>query len=284
MRRVIPLLPSTARRPCGELQPAADNTGSDTSTRVRMWPKMRRMTTSKARGPPITIRKPLDDGFYFNSGDHVIGGPGADVTTTLPLILKADDGNGEHTTPATPDNLRFTRHPTDPKNRIDLRWQRNTNANDTASHQLPTGYVIDRSSDQGVTWERLARADHPSDLGTATSYTDSYQVTPGKKYTYRVFPVVILTGLDAYGLPAQIDASSEQADVPAKVTGLRVDADGQTKLKLTWNAVSNTSGHELKGYLVQVASDVDNDGELADDAMWGGLDVNTVVAATEDER
>ena len=190
------------------------------------------------------------------------------------MILKAFE-NGDHTAPTTADDLRFTRHPTDPKNRIDLRWQRNTNGNDTASHQVPTGYVIDRSSDQGVTWERLARADQPTDLGTATSYTDSDDIMPGKKYTYRVFPVVLLRGPDAYGLPAQIDASSEQADVPAKVTGLRVDADGQTKLKLTWNAVSNTGGHDPKGYLVQVARDVDNDGDLADDATWTSLEANT---------
>ena len=222
----------------------------------------------------ITIRKPLDDGFYLDNADHVVDRGADEITTTLPIILKAM-GNGEHTAPTTAANLRFTRHPTDPKNRIDLRWQRNTNANDTASHEVPTGYVIDRSSDQAVTWERLARADQPTDLGQSTSYTDSDEITPGKKYTYRVFPVVLLRGPDAYGLPAQIDASSEQADVPAKVTGLRVDADGQTKLKLTWNAVTNTSGHDLKGYLVQVANDDNNDGDLADDAMWTSLEANT---------
>ena len=116
----------------------------------------------------------------------------------MPIILKAtSNGAG--------DDLRFMRHPTDPKNRIDLQWQRNMNANDTASHKLPTGYVIDRSSDEGETWQRMHRATQPNDLGTATSYTDSDMVTPGKKYTYRVFPVVILPAADAYGLPAQID-------------------------------------------------------------------------------
>ena len=230
----------------------------------------------------ITIRKPLDDGYFMSAADHVNDRATDAITTTLPIILRAAD-NGEHATPSVTANLRFTRHPTDPKNRIDLRWQRNSNANDNNSHKLPTGYVIDRSSDQGMTWERLHRADQPNDLGHSTSYTDSDDITPGKKYTYRVFPVVILTGPDAYGLPAQIDASSEQADVPAKATGLRVDADGQTKLKLSWNAVTNTGGHDLKGYVIQVANDVDNDKQLATGATWLSLETNTNAQEDSDD-
>ena len=77
--------------------------------------------------------------------------------------------------------------------------------------------MIDRSADGGATWQSLARADTPTELGTADTFTDGpsgdHDVVPGHKYTYRVFPVFIEDGPDAYGVPALIDANSRGADL-----------------------------------------------------------------------
>ena len=118
-------------------------------------------------------------------------------------------------------------------------------------------------------WKSLPNARRPSDLGSTKQYTHK-GVTPGKEYTYRVFPEfgshnVFRFGY-RYGLPAVEAASSREADLPDPVQGLRVIADPenpQTALKLNWSALSNDRyGHPIDGYLVEVANDRDNNATL----------------------
>ena len=123
---------------------------------------------------------------------------------------------------------------------------------------LPNGYLIDRSSNDGVTWESLYRASRPNDLGTARTYTDSNAVTPGKEYTYRVFPVFIQSGPNTIGLPAEIIASSQEANLPGHVRNLKVTPDGQTAFDLEWKAPVDDGGHPVRGYLVEVTDDDGN--------------------------
>ena len=183
----------------------------------------------------------------------------------------------------TRGGLRFVRNQTDAKRRIDLRWKRDANSNSVEARKQPTGYVIDRSADGGVTWQSLYRATIPENLGAATTYTDAnrtdHKVAPGTRYTYRVFPVGITPGTyyqDDFGLPARIHASAEEATVPARVEGLRVTANGQTKLDLEWSPVpaASNGGHPIKGYLVEVANDMDKDGMLDPAAMWNNVGLN----------
>ena len=163
--------------------------------------------------------------------------------------------------------MRFIHNEDDPRDHIDLLWKRDENAN--TEQDKPNGYVIDRSSDGGHTWQVLTRADRPNDLGIADTFTDSpggdHKVVPGAKYRYRVFPVFIQNGPDAYGVPAFIDASSRGADHPSHVRSLDVDADGQHAFDLSWRAPADNGGHEIKGYLIQVADDDDGD---PDDTTW----------------
>ena len=134
----------------------------------------------------------------------------------------------------------------------------------------PNGYVIDRSADDGDTWHRLAEADSPRDLGATDTFTDSHEVVPGATYRYRVFPVFINTGPDAYGVPALVNAASRGADRPTAVRNLRVTADGQHALDLEWDQPSDDGGHDVDGYLIQVTDD-DGDGDPAN----SGLDLGT---------
>ena len=205
----------------------------------------------------------------LNAGDHISTGTLGD--STLPIISKEAD-NGTHDDADKVEGLRFERHPTDPKNQIVLRWMRDVNSHSVEANQRPDGYVVDRSDDGGMTWQPMARATSPNDLGTDTVYRDRHMITPGQRYTYRVFPVVITSGnfQDDFGLPGQIAASSEQADIPDAIAGVKVDADGQRALKVSWNLLpdSKAGGHLVMGYLVQVANDVDNDLLLDEDATW----------------
>ena len=78
-----------------------------------------------------------------------------------------------------------------------------------------------------------------------------------------------------YGLPAVEEASSRRADLPDPVQGLRVVANPdnpQTKLDLTWSKLpDDPKGHPVMGYLVEVATDRDNDMSLATTATWSNL-------------
>ena len=242
------------------------------------------------------ISLPLNAADYIVAGD-VAPGNTTPVTTTMPFIVKATTNGADHLDLDAVEGLRFTRNSTAPKTRIDLRWRQDTNSNmagtdtdgtttadDTSddvrevrTQTAPTRYVIDRSEDGGTTWESISSV-QPLGLGTTLRYTDSRNIVPGKRYTYRVFPVFISNGPDEYGWPAEIHASSEQADVPAAVQGLNVapteDDDGNqstSSLTLTWNPVTQNGGHAIKGYLVQVSRDNDNNKVLNTGADWSDV-------------
>ena len=208
-----------------------------------------------------------------------------------------EGGNGTYANLAASEGLRFTRNPNDPRNRIDLRWRQDANANTVGTDNpattvrtqtAPNGYVIDRAiyAEDGTTtpvgWKSLFRADenYARNLASDIRYTDARDVKPGMRYTYRVFPTFIADGYE-YGVPAMIDASSEQADLPDRVQGLMVapteDDDGNqftSSLTLTWNAVTNNGGHEIKGYLVQVSRDTDKNLQLNTALDWDNLEVD----------
>ena len=179
-------------------------------------------------------------------------------TSTLPIILLSVSDN------AAP-GLRFEYNDGDPRDHIDLLWNRNDNAREEQDE--PNGYVIDRSPDGGATWEALRRADSPTELGTADTFTDNQDVTPGHQYTYRVFPVFI-EGTDAYGVPALVNANSRGANLPTAARSVRAVGDGQNACLVTWAPPADDGGHSVRGYLIQIADDDDGDPDT-----WTTIDV-----------
>ena len=210
-------------------------------------------TDDDVEGPwaGITIPQVTTD-YVLATGDLADNFTGT-PTTTLPIVrISANDSNVD-TTPG----LRFEHlEGRNGRDHIKLVWDRNMNAR-TPTNQ-PNGYVIDRSADGGDTWHRLARADSPRDLGATDTFTDSHEVVPGATYLYRVFPVFINTGPDAYGAPALVNAASRGADRPTAVRNLRVTADGQHALDLEWDQPADDGGHDVEGYLIQVTDDDGN--------------------------
>ena len=161
--------------------------------------------------------------------------------------------------------LRFARNENRPVTYIDLLWEREDNGEVPAKQ--PSAYYVDVSEDAGMSWHPLP---NPTDLGATTRYTHK-NVSPGKEYTYRVFP----WHEHLYGLPAREDASSQEAALPAPVRRLNVEADGQTALKLTWSRVTNSGGHPVLGYQVQVGDDIDNDMDNDNtESGWAGLGIS----------
>ena len=171
--------------------------------------------------------------------------------------------------------LRFARNENRPVTYIDLLWEREDNGEDPAKQ--PSAYYVDVSQDGGMSWHPLP---NPTDLGATTRYTHK-KVTPGKEYTYRVFP----WHEHLYGLPAREDASSQESALPAPVRRLMVDADGQTALKLSWSPVTNSGGHPVLGYQVQVGNDTNNDmTNDVDDNGWTGEKISGTEVNTDDDE
>ncbi len=208
------------------------------------------------------------------------------VPQTTPENYEAQDlptiAVTSYTDPQT--GLRFRHNEINPTTWLDLIWTADT-PGDTDNNNTPTGYVIDYTEaaaiDQHTRWHSLPNARRPSDLGATTQYTHK-GVTPGQKYTYRVFPEFGSHSVSRYdyryGVPRVEEASSREADLPGPVLGLTVVANPdnpQTELKLSWNKLpDDPMGHPVLGYLVEVANDTDNDmTPPAADATWTGLPI-----------
>ena len=186
------------------------------------------------------------------------------------VLPKITEANNDLTT-----GLRFAYNEIHPDVWLDLIWAEEPNEDGNP----PTGFEIDVTEatmiDKHTVWTPVRN--QPIDLGATRQYTHK-GVIPGKQYTYRVFPE-----FGGYlGIPAVEEASSRAARVPDPVRGLRVDPDPdnpQTSLVLDWPRVTNNGGHDIMGYLVQVATDHDNNKTLNPDAMWESLNIkeNTVV-------
>ena len=185
-------------------------------------------------------------------------------------------------------------------NRIDMAWVRNAfcSAEDasgcTASDTMTSTYAIDVSSADGdtpvandenadVKWDRLTRTisfSSPKYEHRTGTRNDATKLTSDDTRHYRVFP----WHSGRYGYPVVVSGNTKLASVPDRVAqgGLRVRADGETKLRLDWDAPAKDGGSPVTNYLIQVNTDRDNDDSLLGDAFAAWCDVAFV--AVDDGR
>ena len=161
--------------------------------------------------------------------------------TDLPVLTNSTGANDAD----PPTGLRFVYDDIYPTTTIKLLWEANANADNV----VPTAYILDVSTDNGMTWGPLANVQEAKDLGATHQYRHHRQV-PGELHTYRVFPEFELR----YGIPQRVDASSQEDHLPPQVQDLTVTANGEDELVLNWRGVNKSGKHDVKGYLVQIAS------------------------------
>ena len=161
---------------------------------------------------------------------------------------------------------------------IDLVWPKSANQN--ATPQKPTGYVIDARllDDQGAAdtmWMPLQ-----SNTGNARTTYNHKNLEPNQQWQYRIFP----EHRGAYGEPVSVRGWTKAAVPPDQIACADVSAtaDGPTKVKLDWTRPSSDGGAAISGYQVRWATnDVeDNDDTLIDSPTFANAPKGKVGAST----
>ena len=124
--------------------------------------------------------------------------------TDLPVLTDSTGDNDAD----PPTGLRFVYDDIYPTTTIKLLWEANANADNV----VPTAYILDVSTDNGMTWGPLANVQEAKDLGATHQYRHHGRV-PGELHTYRVFPEF----KRRYGTPQRVDASSQEDSLPPQV-------------------------------------------------------------------
>ncbi|MGI0059644.1 MAG: fibronectin type III domain-containing protein, partial [Nitrosotalea sp.] len=201
-----------------------------------------------------------DSGFTFIDGHCVPNvGPNQDVITsaTFSDVRSANHGylqSVSFSTRVTPNNVTYKVQWLAPPS-----YLQNLNATDISSSQINlrwnaplydggspiTGYMIERSTDNGTTWSTIV-----SDTGsTGTTYSDTGLVH-STTYTYRV------SAINAIGTstPSNTASATTFNVVPTPPTGLT--ATGKLlQINLSWTAPSDNGGTPITGYVIERSTD-----------------------------
>ena len=127
--------------------------------------------------------------------------------------------------------------------RIDLSWiaPRNTGG-------VPIlGYRIQASDDGGSTWRTV----RPNTNSTGRTFSD-VNLRPATTRHYRVAAIntAILTGPFS-----NIVQATTEATVPGTPRSLDAEADGTSRIELSWRAPTSDGGARITGYLIEVSED-----------------------------
>ena len=149
----------------------------------------------------------------------------------------AVSGGGTATAPQPPTNLSAQAVST---TQINLSWSAPANNGGSAI----TGYMIERSTDNGTTWSTIV-----SNTGsTSTTYSDT-GLSPSTAYTYRV------SAINAIGTSSPSNTASAttnvQMTVPQPPIGLTASSTQVSTINLSWNAPASDGGSPITGYQIQ---------------------------------
>ncbi len=179
------------------------------------------------------------------------GSGGVPAVTNFSTVVAA-------TAPGAPTGLTATASGT---TTINLSWTAPASNGGSAI----TGYKIEVSSDDGMTWTDLV-ADTNS---PATTYPHT-GLAAGATRHYRVSAINTAGTGASSGTDSATVGTTPTA--PAAPTGLTATAGGTTTINLSWTAPGNNGGSPITGYKIEVSSD--------DGMTWTDLVADTTSPAT----
>ena len=126
--------------------------------------------------------------------------------------------------------------------RIDLSWNAPRN---TGGAPIRT-YLIQASDDGGDTWRIVRR--HPASAGTRFS---DLNLQPATTRHYRVAAL----NTAGTGPFSNIARATTEATVPGVPRSVDAEADGTSRIKLSWREPTSDGGARITGYLIEVSED-----------------------------
>ena len=142
---------------------------------------------------------------------------------------------------------------------IDLSW---TAPRNTGGAPI-RGYRVEASDDGGATWRILRRATNSA----ATTFSD-LNLAPATTRHYRVAAINI-AGTGPYSNAARATTEATPPDAPR---GLGAQADGTSRIDLSWRPPASDGGAQVTGYRIEVSDDAG--------VSWRDLVTNTRTTTT----
>src|SRR5690242_547053 len=166
--------------------------------------------------------------------------------------------NISSTAPQSPTNLSATAISS---SQVNLSWSAPSDNGGSAI----TGYMIERSQDNGNTWTTII-----SNTGsTSTTYSNT-GLSPSTTYTYRV------SAINSVGTSSPSNVASATTNTqlfpPQPPTNLSATAVSSSQINLSWNAPSSNGGSVVNGYKIERSTD--------SGSTWSTLISNTGSAST----
>ena len=127
--------------------------------------------------------------------------------------------------------------------RIDLSWSAPRN---TGGAPI-LGYRIEASDDGGRTWNIIIRRNTNSKTTTASDVT----LQPATTRHYRV-AAINTAGTGPFSNTAR---ATTEATVPGSPRSLDAEADGTSRIELSWRAPTSDGGSRITGYRIEVSED-----------------------------
>ncbi|MYH50929.1 MAG: hypothetical protein F4151_15770 [Gammaproteobacteria bacterium] len=126
--------------------------------------------------------------------------------------------------------------------RIDLSWSEPRN---TGGAPI-LGYQVQASNDGGATWNRIRRNTN----STGTTFSD-VNLQPATTRHYRVAAI----NTAGTGPFSNIARATTEATVPGAPRSLDAEADGTSRIALSWRAPTSDGGSRITGYRIEVSED-----------------------------
>ncbi|CUR52255.1 putative spherulin 4 [Nitrosotalea devaniterrae] len=176
------------------------------------------------------------------------------------LVADLDTGSVAPTAPSAPTGLAAT---ATSSSQINLSWTAPSNNGGSAI----TGYKIERSLDNGSTWNTIV-----SNTGSVLTTYSNTGLTASTPYTYRVSAINPVGSSTPSSIASATTTSGTVTTVPQQPTGLATSVVSSSQINLSWTAPVNNGGSAITGYKIEKSTDAGT--------TWVTISANTASVST----